>query len=290
MPFSFPDWLEARLVSDAAFGNAYDALAPEVRAHIKTAIARIAAVCGSPDALQNRSARFMRQGFQFYEATRPVDWAVVFWDGEYAGPTRILAALLPALLAGVPNVLACRVAPKNSESFPPAVLASLELAGQESAAELSPEEAVALAEHCCRSPWRGRVALLGGASYLAPVALAAQNAGTLLRHKTENVRIAIDAGSLPGDYVTEPHGMLRFAQPDAAFALVPPQKERGAAETGFSAVLCGENAARNLLCRFPLVLTPGHEACWIWSDMDMAFYQETSRAFGAANAPQLQDF
>lgn len=279
MAFAFPGYLEGFLLPDAAFGEAYDALSPETRSYVKTAIARTAAVCGSPDVLEAARSRTMRQGFALRETVRPADWAIVFFDENYAAPTRLLAALLPAALAGVPEILACRVtSQKGAKPFAPAVLASLELAGQELCAELDGARALTLLKDCHAASARGRAVILGGVETLAPLGVFAQDAGLMIRRHAAATRIAIDVDSLPGEYAEEPHGMLRFAHPDAVFAPVPPRREGGDAAP-FAAAFCGESAVEALLGRFPLVLTPGHEACWLWPDIAMDFFREQSRAF-----------
>lgn len=279
MAFAFPGYLESSLLPDAAFGEAYDALSPETRSYVKTAIARTAAVCGSPDVLESTRSRAMRQGFALHEAMRPADWAIVFFDEDHAAPTRLLAALLPAALAGVPEILACRVVSKKGvQPFATAVLASLELGGQELCAEVDASQALALLKDCHAASPRGRVVILGGAESLAPLGVFARGAGLMTRHHAAAIRIAIDVDSLPGEYAEEPHGMLRFAHPDAVFGPVPPRRDLGAA-TPFAAAFCGEGAVQALLGRFPLLLTPGHEACWLWPDIAMGFFREQSRAF-----------
>lgn len=285
MAFTFPGYLERSLLPDGVFAEAYAALTPETRAYVKTAIARTAAVCGCPDILRGTRAFDMRQGFVLHEAMRPADWAIVFFDEDYAAPARVLAALLPAMLAGIPDILACRVVSGAAAApLSPAVLTALELAGQELCAEFDGPGALALFRDCHAASPRGRAVILGGAGSLAPLESFARDVGLPVRRYAAATRIAIDADSLPGACAEEPHGMLRFAHPDASFALTPPQWEKGVVEH-FSAVFCGESAVAALLGRFPLVLTPGHEVCWLWPDMDMDFFREQSRAFAPAGRP-----
>ncbi|MDR3073476.1 MAG: hypothetical protein LBV01_01965 [Deltaproteobacteria bacterium] len=273
---TFPPSLEPHLLPDAAFAGAYDALTPEERAHIKTAIARFIAAtasCGCPEAPVARSVKTLRQGFCLHEHLRPADWAIIAWDADYAGPTRILAALLPAILAGVPAVLACRVVAEGiSSPFPPAVLAALELAGQELVAVCSPQEALALVRASCGMAGSGRIALLGGDESLDRLAEAAREKGAPCRRLGGTVRIGLDSSSLPPALLGAK--ALRFAHPDAAFVTLP-----SAEEGGLSAVFCGREAVSGYMETTPLALTPGQEACWIWPDLDAAFFQEKARGF-----------
>ena len=279
MAFAFPADIENSLLPDTAFAAAYDALSPQERSYVKTAIARMVPVCGHADVLGGTRTQAMRQGFSLHEAVRPAEWMILFFDAEYAAPTSILAAFLPAMLAGVSDILVCRVVgEKGAQAVAPTVLASLELAGQELCVELDAQRALALLKDCHAASLRGRAIFLGASEQLDFLGAYARSAGIRVRSMAEPTRIAVDVGSLPNEYAAEPYGMLRFAHPHATFSLVPPQRERGAAEP-FSAVLCGEEAATSLVARFPLVLTPGHEACWLWQDICPDFFLERSRAF-----------
>lgn len=274
MGFAFPAWVEPRLLPDEAFGGAYDALSIDDRAYIKTAIARMAAVYGSPEVPFSRSVKTMRQGFRLHERVSPATWSLIMWDGSYAGPTRVLAALLPAVLAGVPHIMVCRVAPEDEGGgFPPPVLAALELAGQDLALDLTPGEAVNLIAECAESGARGCVAVLGGSEYLTVASRETVSRGLPLRRLMQDVRIGVDLSSLPDLYSAPPYGKLLFAHPDADVLVF-----RESAPAGLSAVFCGEEAASRAIDHAPLVLTPGNEACWVWPDLSMDFFKAKGMA------------
>ena len=265
MEFVFPPQFASRYLTDAFFAEAYDALVPEERAQIKTAIARTIAVltsCGCPESGVSSSKKTMRQGFSVYESIRPAEWAVIFWDGSYLGWTRILAAILPAILAGVPNIAACRVG--GAGNIPSAVVAAMELAGQELVADLSEKEAASLLDESAKQGFPGRVVLLGGDECLDILAVKASRLGLAVRREAAPARIAVEVG------LASP--VLQFAHPDIVFL---PHDEMYAP---FSAVFCEEEIFDDHIGRAPLVLTPGQEAFWIWQDIDVAFFQEKSRA------------
>lgn len=268
MEFVFPPQFVSRYLTDAYFAEAYDALAPEERAQIKTAIARTIAVltsCGCPESGVSSSRKTMRQGFSFHEHIRPAEWAVIFWDGSYLGWTRILAAILPAILAGVPNIMACRVgAEPPSEGMPSAILAAMELAGQELVADMSVEEALSLLDESAGQGFPGRVVLLGADECLDGLAAKASRLGLPVRREATPVRIAVEVGLSSS--------VLQFAHPDIVFL---PHDEMYAP---FSAVLCEEAIFDDHIGRAPLVLTPGQEAFWAWQDIGVAFFQEKSQA------------
>ena len=267
MAFAFPGLIDASLVADAAFGGAYDALAPEERAVIKTAIARMVAGEAPPHDTGVHGVRTLRQGFSLHAATHPAPWALVLWDSAYAGPTRVLAALLPAMLAGVPNILACRVA-GGGRVFPRPLLAALELAGQELVADCGPETAATLAARCCGDNAAGRLVLLGRETVFDQIARVAAEHGTPALRYAAPVRIGIAASSFAAP-VLDDH--LRLAHPDAA--LVP--FEGDAARGQFSAIFCSAESVPAYLGAAPLALCPGNEAYWAWPGLSSGFFRET---------------
>lgn len=263
----------ARCIADDAFASAYDALAPEERALIKTAVARIVgalASCSCPEVSVVSSRKSMRQGVSLYEETRPADWAAILWDGAYGGWPRILAALLPAILAGVPDCLACRVGAAPSDGpLPDAVLAAMELAGQELVADVSLDDAFSLLTESAERGLAGRVVLLGADAGFDALAAKAARLGLFVRREAAPVRIAVEEGLSSS--------ALRFAHQDAVFV---PHDEAGGP---FAAMYCGPERFAGRIVRSPLVLTPGQESFWVWQDIDMAFFQETSRALAACS-------
>lgn len=272
MTFSFPAWLDARLVADSAFGAAYDALTPQQRACIKTGIARMAAMEDGGHPAAERSDRTMRQGFSLHAQTRPADWAVVMWDPACAGASRILAALLPAMLAGVPNILACCAAEGGKAVLPPSILAALELAGQELVAVLPPEDILTLVSHCCEpgmsSRVAGRLVLLGAHPAFSDAARIAAGRDTPCRRMAAHIRIGVAASSFTKPALVDD---IAFVHPDASLASF----EGDAAEGGFSALFCAPERAAGYLDSAPLVLTPGNEGFWRWPGIDAAFFRET---------------
>ena len=275
MSFAFPVSLDEFLVADAAFGAAYDAVSPEERAVIKAAVARMAIVQEKAEALSRYSVTMVRQGFTLHERTCPVSWTVVLWDAAYAGPTRVLAALMPAMLAGVPNILACRIG--DHGEFPAPLLAALELAGQELVAECAPGVALDIVRACCEADGRGRVVCLGQEAVLGEAVRLAASFGVPAYHMASPVRVGIAASSF-----SEPmqDTYIRFVHPDGA--LVP--FEEDAVNGIFSAVFCAEEHVVNFLGSAPLILSPGNEGYWAWPGLGTVFFRETSMGLSGVAA------
>ncbi len=266
----FPDWLEQTLIADEAFAAAYATVDAAHRAELKLAVARLAACFGEVPAAAEDAMRSMRQGFHLRETKQRADFACILWDEESAGPTRLLAALMPAVLAGVPHILACRVHGGRASAFPAPVLAALELAGQELTADCGMDALRDLAEHLGglrRQGRTGRIVALGQNRFTADVAAMALEASIPARLCPGRVCIGIDGNSLPPAYAAHPYGKLAFAHPDAFFV---PADDMEAGE--LSAVFCAFDAAQSWLARCPLVLTPGHESCWLWPDITPDFF------------------
>ena len=275
MSFAFPILLDDVLVADAAFGAAYDAVSSEERAVIKAAVARMVTVQEKAEALSRHSVTVVRQGFALHERTCPVSWVIVLWDAAYAGPTRVLAALLPAMLAGVPNILACRVG--GSGAFPAPLLAALELAGQELVAECAPGVALDIVKACCEADGRGRVVCLGQETVFDEVVRLAASFGVPAYHMASPVRIGVAASSFSGS-VQDTY--LRFVHPDGI--LVP--FEEDAANGTFSAVFCAEEHMMDFLGNAPLILSPGNEGYWAWPGLGTVFFRETSMGLSGVAA------
>ncbi len=135
----WPVWAGKFQTDDEAFAAAHDALSPLQRAWIKQAMARLFAVHDPGGPLwQCRNALFSPD-CESVSMCRPRPWAVVTVGSDFASPARLLAACLPAIRARVGALAVVRVGKKTS--WAPSVLAALELAGVETAFELTPVQA-----------------------------------------------------------------------------------------------------------------------------------------------------
>lgn len=123
-PFS---WLTPWRLDDAAAGRAYEETPPALRAEIKTAIALQCALEGEAPAESDIRTTSRTAGFYRRETERPAAWTLAVIDPAHAAPARLLAALAPAVLAGVERILIIAAGGVPS----PAVCVALELAGLE---------------------------------------------------------------------------------------------------------------------------------------------------------------
>ena len=130
-----PGWLDACRPDDALYADAYEGTPAELRALLKTAIAFAFHRWPAADG-ETRTARASgRSGFRHEESARPVDWALAVLGPGFASPARLLAALVPAVIAGAGRILVVSEAP-----FAASVCTALELAGLEDSFQLSGEQ------------------------------------------------------------------------------------------------------------------------------------------------------
>lgn len=269
-------------MGDELFAKAYEAVSPRERACCKLLIARLH-VCLGEERLEDDTRYLrLRQGFKLAQSRGSADWTLLLWDAACSSPSRILAALMPAILTGVPHILACQVG--DSPETPAPVLAALELAGQETAACLTEQQTLNLVRKLA-GRGTGRLALLGDAPWTGEVLSAARAAG--IRSWSGGMpRIAVcPSACVPSGQHGEKevvlqapdYGMLRFAQPDAGIVpLAEPKAEEGAR---YDCVVCGMPRLRYWLSRTPLVLTPGHEWFWRWPELDREFFMHSRYGF-----------
>ncbi|MCM0755817.1 hypothetical protein M7784_11245 [Desulfovibrio aminophilus] len=274
----FPSWLDGSLARDASFGRAYAAVPDARRALLKTAIARLWDWCAPAEALHRRAETLWRSGLRSVSLAEPRRFAMMLFDAGETSPSRLLAALVPALAAGVPDVLAVRL---GGRALPPAPqLLALELAGVERLALLSRARCAELLAHLGQGGESGAVLALGreAASVVAEARLhsARQRAWT--------------PGSGPaGVWLERGAGSdleaLDFAQQGAEIHVwgagrrsIPGGfvRRSGTFETflrqGYSALYVPEARREACAGRAPLVLGPGCESCWLWPDLEASLF------------------
>lgn len=297
-------------VDDGAFAAAYETTGDVDRARLKTCIARlhvlygVASGIGAGDVLEGRTATRWRHGFTSLEQVSPCAWTLLCVDAAWASGPRLLAALLPALFAGVGSVAVLRVG--GGGAWPPQVLAALELAGQEVAADAEPAAVPALLEALAASGGAGGIAgrllLLG--DHPDAFSVLARAHGVPVWRDAPSPIIAIASCGDDIDKFDCPDGAaLRAAHPDATFVDAPtlPGPTSHAAPSAplaplsplsplspfspFSAVACAPAHAGGWLAHAGLVLGPGHEWCWMHPGLIPAWFTRRSVALLPASSP-----
>jgi hypothetical protein len=261
-----PFWLAQRLVSDSELARAYEDAVPGLRALCKHALAVQHAFFDEAPDWEEHSLLRRAHGFRMRICNRPVDWTLVVFDAQYASAPRLLAAVMPALLARVPLVL-CVCAPGPAR---PELLCALELAGQEHIYVLDTSQSLDLIRSLAVQSGQGRLVLLHQGE-LSALRAAADGAGIPCWEERRAPVLRI-CGAEPDA------ALIRLAHPDAVSAqdAVP------------DAAYCSWPDAVHV--QAPLVLPPGMEGCWLHPSLTPDFFRVRSLVFGPAFAhPATRD-
>ncbi len=261
--------LEGRLIPDQAFAADYEAASATARGGMKTAIAREHALFPSGTARAEFRTRFWEQGFGSSESMRPADWALICLDENFASVPRLLAAVLPALLAGVPEVAVLRVLPQSSASvWPAGLLAALELAGQELAAHVTAAELHAWLE-ALSAKGRGRCIFFGKA-------LSSSLAFAVQREIPTRLFASAPRIGLAG--VPDLAEAVRQAHPDAEILDCTQKEAQGRVTRRLDAIFCPVGDIPAWEGQAPLLASPEHICSWHFPDLHPDWFFETSLA------------
>ena len=256
-----PAWLPEHLVSDSELERAYEATAPGLRALCKHTLAVQHAFFGEAPDWEEQNLLRIAQGFRTRVCDRPADWTLVIFDARYASAPRLLAAVMPALLARVPLVL-CVGTP---ESARPELLCALELAGQEQIYVLDASQSLALVSGLSAQPGQGRLVLLHRGA-LSALRAAADEAGVPCWEERRAPVLRV-CGADPD------MALIRLAHPDAVSAEEAPP----------DAVYCSGRDVVHV--QAPLVFPPGMEGCWLHPSLTPNFFRVRVLAFAPAHDP-----
>jgi len=222
---------------------------------------------------------------------------MVALDADFRSPARLLAAILPPLLAGVEQVLVVRIhyARKDHSPWPARLLTACELVGQELALDLNPDQAGALARTLAANSSAGLVLSLEegrdpGKPAVGWLPVEARKAGVAVWRPRWDGRIGVWA---PAKAEWDWDALL-WAHPDAALT-VWGNKRKGLPEgvatrkgdlsaflaQGYPAAFAPSDTQAEVLDGVALVLGPGHEGCWLWPDLEADLCRRRSVAWTA---------
>ena len=264
--FEFPLWLQDYQIEDEIFGEAYEATLPPQRAWLKKTIAQVYGI-NSPEAPSKTwNVNTWRGGFETEVATAPLEWTVLLLDEKSVSSVRILAALVPALAAGVKNILAVY---SGEGEISQAVLAGFELAGQEDVVQLSQDKVEELLDHLMRSGVDGAILDLRVSHVLLPC-------GPCVRYwrapEISSISICKEEDSPDMD-------VLSFVHPDVEFVEVD---EDSLVDAQSDVAVVPAEIVGDALMNFNIVLAHGQEGCWLWNGFDSSFFKRESVALAVA--------
>ncbi|WP_320175714.1 hypothetical protein [Maridesulfovibrio sp.] len=264
--FEFPLWLQDFQIDDDIFGEAYEATLPPQRAWLKKTIAQVYGI-NSPEAPSKTwNVNTWRGGFETEVSTSPLEWTVLLLDDKSVSPVRILAALVPALVAGVKNILAVYC---GEAEISQAVLAGFELAGQEDVVHLPQDKVEELLDYLMQSGVDGAILDMRSRLVLLPC-------GPCVRYwrapEISSISICKEEDSPDMDVMT-------FVHPDVEFVEVD---EDSLGEVRTDAAVVPAEIVGDALMDFNIVLAHGQEGCWLWSGFNCSFFKRESVALTVA--------
>ena len=148
-----PDWAEDFRAGDDVFAGAWEEVGAQDRALLKTAIAFQFHLWGMLDDREARERIAPREGFRTIVRSMPAPWVLAVHAPGSASPARLLAALVPAVLAGTRPAVVCLSDP------PASIAAALELAGADDLFVMDGDGAGKLLGELCAAREEGRLAL-----------------------------------------------------------------------------------------------------------------------------------
>lgn len=257
----FPEWLDAFVVDDEQFGTAYDTVPDNRRAWLKTTIARLHVLYGTPQVMWGRQENHWRQGHVSIAETRPVDWTTIVVDSEYASGVRLLAAAMMPLLSGVENIL---VVFTGDTPIAPEALAALELAGVELAVHVDAEKASAVLSELAEIQGAGRVLALGTTAreVTKSIDLGVCGLSSWLEPVFSSIGI-IEGTALDRD-------LLSWAHPD--MNIVDVTEDELSSLSAVAAVCCEADVVDTVPDTVPVSLGAGQEGCWIWPELQPQWF------------------
>lgn len=129
-PVNVPEDFEAWRVPDARFARAYARTGDEGRALVKSCIAALFEGLGAHGPAATSATSLHHSGLVRTEERHPRPWYALVIGPDARSPSMLAAALLPAVAARLPLVMAVRL---GARGWPDPLLATLELCGVEQA-------------------------------------------------------------------------------------------------------------------------------------------------------------
>ena len=300
-----PDCLETARVSDDAMGRAYAATGDRGRAIIKTCIAGLFRA-HADQAASTVTARRFHDGSSRIQEEFPLPWFALAVGPRVLAPAQVVAAVLPAVARRLPLALAARPtglglpgSGAGGRSWPPALLAALELCGVENVFSPSAKDFFQALRELAEAHGPGALACLGSRPFFERLRRGAEGLCRLawleppaaigvipapgLSWDRETLAVAhagVDIVELSSSREVPATSGVQAAADSIAPGKATDETEENALTQNASssegvatlaasslpwAVLAPGQAAPPSFAR--LVLEPGREALWDWPDM-----------------------
>lgn len=282
--FDFPDWLEEFIVDEQEFVRSYNHISPLYRTLIKKDIAQIINWYGLDRIKEVAKEYFFQQGFYFVRVIKPKTWALTFLDPRLTSPSLLLAAVLPAKLAGVKNIGLIRLKGESSEDdWPQRQLLALELAGVENVYSLTQKDAERLIRELSEKNIDLSLINLGWTEISFPLSLFRNKHISLYCPWIPQKGGVWFKNDLNFDWQT-----LEFFFPELELSFwnqekdnQPAKEKKGKAdwdhflEQEFDVLFLDKTDIDQLATQIPIILGPGEEFFWLWPELELNFFCST---------------
>lgn len=272
----WPEALETCRLPDALAAEAYEQAAPRHRAGIKTNLALLHTLFGETP----REVHVLRddplRGFRSRRCQESVGQVLAVVTPGYAAAPRLAAALMPAILAGVPlTALACLGGRPSPE-----VLLAAELSGIEDVFVPDAKTMPLLLQELRRHP--SRLLLFHQGELDALKAAAAPDIPVWEERRPPRLLVLEGTGERPAAshplfHQPDPDA-IRWGHPDAVVhccAALPEQFRP-------DAIFCPPALEAMALQAANLVLLPAMEGCWLHPGLTPGFFQRTRHSLAPA--------
>ncbi len=260
---TLPAWLDTLRQPDELQASAYEACPADFRAGLKTAIAFAFHLWGNASIRLDSCTDNTQTGFRHRLAYRPASWVLAFLAPGYSSPARFIAALMPAILAGVENIIV--VSQECSPS--PSLCTAFELAGIEDIFVLPSEndKSSVLLRELRDTDNDGRVLLFPAPeaqlnTHLSSIRHCAETLNIRLWSDTPSPRLSLLSSEEIAEARAEPRkDILAWAHGDACID----ESADGQTDALFTSHIFSPFSPLSECKTAPLVFGPGLEACWI---------------------------
>lgn len=282
--FDFLARLDEWLVSDEDFATAYEQTGAVCRSWLKKSISRIFALTKGTPPPATQTQKTWPDGFTARASSRVCDWVCVCLGADFVSPVQLCAALVPALVAGVQELVVLRE--QNGTPFPSSLLTACELSGAETVCQLPFARLTELLQARHAAGGSGRIVALGQGDF-SDLRFSSQD--TVFWQTPPLLRM----GVVFSDSSRWETALLDWAHPGQPFlrwgavpadcpletlpATFPPEDFCGDAFFAPAHLLSGQSA---------LGLAPGHELSWYWPELTVSFFLDTRIAFLPVSSPE----
>lgn len=262
-----PSGLEHNQIPDECLAYGYEMTPPQQRVWIKTTLALGGVLYDTHPGDILYSQEHNASGFQVKKFLSPVCWTIILLDKDYASAPRLAAAIMPARLAGVENIIAVWTNQNNISAtiLPSNLLATLELAGIIHSLTLTHDELLILIHHLIQLG-HGRILYFSDRN--SPSAPLNTFTSIPIWKERYTYRLAIESNT------TIDTEILSWAHPDSCLEEL---SEKPYIENPPEALYCSVEQKNSYLSHgAQRIFHPGLEAYWVHPTLSTSFFLDTT--------------